>query len=59
MENRTSIIIAHRLSTIMEADIIVVIEAGKIVQIGNHRQLVAKLGLYKRLWHIQKGGYIN
>ncbi len=59
MQGRTSIIIAHRLSTIMRADKIVVIHQGKIVQLGNHRQLIKQKGEYKKLWNLQKGGYIN
>ncbi|MEK6908893.1 MAG: ABC transporter ATP-binding protein [Nanoarchaeota archaeon] len=59
MEGRTSIIIAHRLSTIMNADLIVVLSKGKIVQQGTHKQLISKLGIYKELWSLQKGGYIE
>lgn len=59
MENRTSIIIAHRLSTIMRADKIVVMEKGKIVQIGKHEDLIKKSGIYKNLWGLQKGGYLQ
>jgi len=59
MKNRTSIIIAHRLSTIMSADKIVVMDKGKIVQIGNHEQLIKEAGKYKQLWNLQKGGYIK
>ncbi|MBI2629663.1 ABC transporter ATP-binding protein [Candidatus Pacearchaeota archaeon] len=59
MKNRTTIIIAHRLSTIMSADIIVVMERGKIVQIGHHNQLIDRQGLYRKLWNMQKGGYIK
>ena len=59
MEGRTTIIIAHRLSTIMKADKIVVMKNGKIVQIGKHRQLIKKEGPYKKLWNLQKGGYIK
>ncbi|MDO8564241.1 MAG: ABC transporter ATP-binding protein [Nanoarchaeota archaeon] len=59
LENRTSIIIAHRLSTIMSADKIIVLEKGKIVQIGNHRTLIKQPGLYRKLWNLQKGGYIG
>jgi ATP-binding cassette, subfamily B, heavy metal transporter len=59
MEGRTSIIIAHRLSTIMKADKIVVMSKGKIVQIGKHRDLIKKKGIYKQLWDFQKGGYIE
>ena len=56
---RTSIIIAHRLSTIMNADKIVVLDKGKISQIGTHRYLIRKPGLYRQLWNLQKGGYIG
>lgn len=59
MKGRTSIIIAHRLSTIMHADKIVVMEKGKIVEMGTHRTLLKKGGHYYRLWNLQKGGYIK
>ena len=59
MKGRTSIMIAHRLSTIMNADKIVVIANGKIVQLGTHKQLIRKEGQYKKLWNLQKGGYIK
>ena len=59
MQGRTSIIIAHRLSTIMHADKIVVMKKGKIVQMGTHRQLITQSGEYKKLWNLQKGGYIK
>ena len=50
--------IAHRLSTIMKADMIIVMKQGKIVQQGRHSQLIEKPGEYKKLWNLQKGGYI-
>jgi len=53
MKNRTSLIIAHRLSTIQNADIIIVLENGKIVEQGNHHQLIASNGLYRRLIDMQ------
>jgi len=53
MKNRTSLIIAHRLSTIQNADIIVVLENGKIVEQGNHQELIAANGLYRRLIDMQ------
>jgi len=59
MEGRTSIIIAHRLSTIMQTDKIIVMENGKIVQIGKHKNLIRKRGPYRVLWELQKGGYIG
>jgi ATP-binding cassette subfamily B protein len=59
MKGRTSIIIAHRLSTIMKADMIVVMDKGRIVQTGTHNELIRKPGIYKKLWNLQKGGYIK
>ncbi len=59
MENRTSIIIAHRLSTVMKADRIIVMKNGKIVQQGKHSRLIKQEGEYKKLWNLQKGGYIE
>lgn len=59
LEGRTAIIIAHRLSTIMHADTIIVLDKGKIVQQGTHRQLITKPGVYRQLWNLQKGGYIG
>ena len=59
LKGRTSIIIAHRLSTIMHADKIVVLDKGKIVQIGSHNELIRKQGLYRKLWNLQKGGYLQ
>jgi subfamily B ATP-binding cassette protein MsbA len=53
MKGRTSFIIAHRLYTVERVDRIVVIDAGKIVEIGPHKELIAKGGLYKRLYEIQ------
>jgi ATP-binding cassette subfamily B protein len=59
LKGRTAIIIAHRLSTIMHADRIIVLENGKIVQQGTHKELLKKPGRYKTLWKLQKGGYIG
>jgi len=53
MKNRTSLVIAHRLSTIRHADKIVVLEAGKIVEMGNHQELIAKEGTYYKLHQMQ------
>lgn len=52
-KNRTSIIIAHRLATIQKADNIIVMDNGKIVEQGNHKQLLAKKGYYSKLYNIQ------
>ncbi len=53
-KNRTTFIVAHRLSTITHADRIVVIEDGKVVEIGTHEQLISKNGSYKRLFEVQQ-----
>jgi len=53
MKNRTSLIIAHRLSTIQNADIIAVLEGGKIVEQGNHQELMNNNGLYRKLIDMQ------
>jgi ATP-binding cassette, subfamily B, bacterial MsbA len=53
MKNRTSLIIAHRLSTIQNVDHILVLEGGRIVEEGNHEQLIAENGLYRKLIDMQ------
>lgn len=53
MENRTSFVIAHRLSTIRDADKILVMDAGRIVEVGRHDELLAKGGFYARLYQSQ------
>lgn len=57
MEGRTSLIIAHRLSTIRDADCIVVISDGKVVESGNHDELLAKQGEYYKLYQTQFAGF--
>ena len=56
MENRTSLIIAHRLSTIQDADIIVAMDEGHIVEAGNHKELLNKMGRYYKLYMTQFAG---
>lgn len=56
MENRTSLIIAHRLSTIQDADFIVVMEQGRIIESGNHEELLEKQGKYYELYMTQFAG---
>ena len=53
MKGRTTFVIAHRLSTIIHADKIVVMENGKIKEVGNHKELLERKGLYEHLYHIQ------
>jgi subfamily B ATP-binding cassette protein MsbA len=53
MRNRTTFVIAHRLSTVQNADLIVVLEQGKILEVGSHADLVAGSGLYSRLHALQ------
>ena len=52
MKNRTTLVIAHRLSTVEHADRIVVMEAGKIIEIGNHAKLLADNGFYAKLYRL-------
>ena len=53
MKGRTTFVIAHRLSTIREADVILVMKDGNIVEQGNHEQLLAKRGFYEELYRSQ------
>jgi len=54
-ENRTAVIIAHRISTIRNADRIIVLENGKIIEDGSHDDLIAQNGQYSTIWNIQIG----
>ncbi len=53
MENRTTFVIAHRLSTVQKADRIIVLEKGRIVEIGAHEELLMNGGIYKKLYDLQ------
>jgi ATP-binding cassette, subfamily B, bacterial len=59
MKGRTSIVIAHRLSTIAKLDRIIVMDQGKIVEDGSHKELLEKGGIYANLWNHQSGGFIE
>lgn len=59
MEQKTVIAIAHRLSTIAELDRLVVLDKGRIIEQGSHDELLAKNGVYARLWHRQSGGFLG
>ena len=59
MEGKTVVAIAHRLSTIAAMDRLVVLDKGHIVEIGDHRSLLASGGLYARLWAHQSGGFLG
>lgn len=59
MEGKTVIAIAHRLSTIAAMDRLIVLDKGRIVEEGDHRTLLAKGGLYARLWSHQSGGFLG
>ena len=59
MEGKTVVAIAHRLSTIAAMDRLIVLDKGKIVEEGSHQSLLAKQGLYARLWAHQSGGFLG
>jgi ATP-binding cassette, subfamily B, multidrug efflux pump len=59
MEGKTVVAIAHRLSTIMAMDRLVVMDHGKVVEMGDHKSLLAAGGIYARLWAHQSGGFLG
>jgi ATP-binding cassette subfamily B multidrug efflux pump len=59
MEGKTVVAIAHRLSTIAAMDRLIVMDKGRVVEEGDHRSLLARGGLYARLWEHQSGGFLG
>jgi ATP-binding cassette, subfamily B, multidrug efflux pump len=59
MEGKTVVAIAHRLSTIAAMDRLIVLDRGRIVESGDHKSLLARRGLYARLWTHQSGGFLG
>ncbi len=55
-KDRTTLIIAHRLSTIVEADEIIVLDHGRVLERGSHRDLIAQAGRYAQMWNLQQSG---
>jgi ATP-binding cassette subfamily B protein len=53
-QNRTVLMIAHRLSTVVDADEIIVLEQGRVVERGSHQELLSRHGAYARLWQLQQ-----
>ena len=53
MENRTTFIIAHRIQSVMNADLIIVLDKGQIIQMGTHEELLAQEGMYRQIYNIQ------
>ena len=58
MKGKTALIIAHRLSTISSLDRLIVMDDGKIVEEGTHKELLEKNGRYARLWKMQSDGFM-
>lgn len=59
MKDKTTIVIAHRLSTIMSMDRIVIMDKGRVTDMGTHAELVAQAGIYQKLWNLQVGGFFQ
>ena len=58
-KSQTTLVIAHRLSTIIDADEIIVLCDGEVVERGTHRQLLGKSGLYRQMWVRQSSGFVG
>jgi ATP-binding cassette subfamily B protein len=59
MRDRTALVVAHRLSTVVRMDRLVVIDRGRVLEQGSHRELLETEGPYARLWHHQSGGFLT
>ena len=59
MRGKTVVVIAHRLSTVAHLDRLLVFEGGRIIQDGSHAELIARPGLYQRLWQMQADGFLG
>ncbi|WP_225993324.1 ABC transporter ATP-binding protein [Actinomadura rudentiformis] len=59
MRDRTALVVAHRLSTVVRMDCLVVLDRGRVLEQGSHRQLLQAEGPYARLWHHQSGGFLT
>jgi ATP-binding cassette subfamily B protein len=59
MRDRTALVVAHRLSTVVRMDRLVVLDRGRVLEQGSHRELLRSEGPYARLWHHQSGGFLT
>ncbi|MFA1544420.1 ABC transporter ATP-binding protein [Actinomadura monticuli] len=59
MRDRTALVVAHRLSTVVRMDRLVVLDRGRVLEDGSHRELLQAGGPYARLWHHQSGGFLT
>jgi ATP-binding cassette subfamily B protein len=59
MEGRTALVVAHRLSTVARMDRLIVMDRGRVIEQGRHEELLARQGVYARLWRHQSGGFLD
>ncbi|MFI0454047.1 ABC transporter ATP-binding protein [Actinomadura sp. 6N118] len=59
MRDRTALVVAHRLSTVVRMDRLVILDRGRVLEQGSHRELLQAKGPYARLWHHQSGGFLT